>query len=97
VESEDCVPVPATVEMIPDDETARTLWPSYSAMKRVPTESCHTPLGPLMVAEVACPPSPEEDADPLPDTVATRYHIIIPYYYRIIILIPYLLRSFLSQ
>jgi hypothetical protein len=41
-------------------------------MKRVPTEFCHIPVGLLMVAEVARPPSPEEDADPVPATVATR-------------------------
>jgi hypothetical protein len=42
-------------------------------MKRVPTESCHIPVGKLMVAEVACPPSSEEDFVPSPATVATRY------------------------
>jgi hypothetical protein len=41
----DCVPVPARVEMIPDDETARTLWLYLSTMKRVPTEFCHIPMG----------------------------------------------------
>jgi hypothetical protein len=39
-------------------------------MKRVPTESCHTPAGPLREAETAIPPSPE---DPSPATVSTRY------------------------
>jgi hypothetical protein len=42
-------------------------------MKRVPIESCHTPMGLLMAAEVAMPPSPEEESDPSPATVATRY------------------------
>jgi hypothetical protein len=43
-------------------------------MKRVPTESCHTPAGFLMEAEVAFPPSPEEEATPFPATVAIRYN-----------------------
>jgi hypothetical protein len=42
-------------------------------MKRVPTESCHIPMGLLMEAEVAWPPSPEEEDDPSPAIVATRY------------------------
>jgi hypothetical protein len=72
VEEEDCIPVPAKVEIIPDDDTARNLWPPFSAMKRVPTVSCHTPQGPEMVVEVANPPSPEEELDP-PAKVATKY------------------------
>jgi hypothetical protein len=40
-------------------------------MKRVPIESCHIPTGLLTVAVVAIPPSPEEDADPVPAAVAT--------------------------
>jgi hypothetical protein len=73
VEERDDVPVPAIVEMIPDEETARTLWALISTMKRVPTEFCHTPTGPLIVAKVAIPPSPEEDRSPVPATVSTRY------------------------
>jgi hypothetical protein len=43
-------------------------------MKRVPTESCHIPAGTLRLAEVAWPPSPEEEYSvPSPATVTTRY------------------------
>jgi hypothetical protein len=35
----------------------------------VPTEFCHTPIGLLIVAEVAFPPSPVEDVIPVPTAV----------------------------
>jgi hypothetical protein len=73
VDKEDGVPVPATVEMIPDEDTARTLWPLFSTTKRVPNVFCHTPTGSLTLAEVASPPSPDDEADPVPATVFVKY------------------------
>jgi hypothetical protein len=61
--------VPARVEILPYGEIARILCPCSSTMKRVPTESCHNPVGPWIVADVAVSPSPEEEYDPSPTII----------------------------
>lgn len=63
---EPATPVPATVEMVPEVSTLRTLSLPKSATKRLPPESSSSPLGVRSWAEVAGPPSPVSPAAPVP-------------------------------
>ncbi len=62
-------PVPAIVEIIPEVETFLILWPESSPTNRFPVESFQIPSGVLVLAEVACPPSPVPAATPVPAMV----------------------------
>src|ERR1041385_2197327 len=62
-------PPPATVVMVPEEETFRTRLLPVSAMMRLPAPSTATPEGWYSVPLVAAPPSPEWPWAPLPATV----------------------------
>src|SRR5881397_4049039 len=66
---EPCEPLPATVVMIPSEETLRMRLLLASAMKRFEAPSTATRLGPASWALMAGPPSPEKPCEPLPATV----------------------------
>src|SRR5215471_1855285 len=69
-------PVPAIVSIVPSGRTRRTFPPrgltpsAFDVKIKEPNASNANPNGPLMLAEVAGPPSPVDPALPLPATVA---------------------------
>jgi hypothetical protein len=75
VGSREADPDPANVEMTPDAEIDLTRCPNISTMKILPKEFCHIPDGLLIEAVVAWPPSPVDDAIPVPVTVPKVYEI----------------------
>ena len=63
-------PVPAYVMIIPvDAEIFRTRLLPMSLTYKLPLDSIVIPVGPLIVAEVAWPPSPEKLLTPVPAMV----------------------------
>ena len=67
-------PVPATVVIVPDGDTLRMRWLFESGMRKPPSPVDTTPLGMLIAAAVAGPPSPPYPCVPLPATV-----VIVPF------------------
>src|SRR5207248_223186 len=67
------VPLPATVVIVPADETRRMRLLLKSAIRKPPSAVAATPEGALSWAAVAGPPSPEKPDVPLPATV-----VIVP-------------------
>ena len=62
-------PVPAAVVIVPAGLTRRTTRLLKSAIRNPPSPVDATPVGPLIVAAVAAPPSPVYPAVPFPATV----------------------------
>ena len=60
------VPVPATVVIVPFDDTCLIRWLPVSAITKLPSGSNATPWTRLSWAAVAGPPSPEKPARRVP-------------------------------